>query len=41
MNANLTAAQKAIGGDMVEDFVGTMKAMQKGNSKARAHPRSV
>ncbi|GAB7015183.1 hypothetical protein JCM10550A_05490 [Methanogenium cariaci] len=37
MNANLTAAQKAIG-DMVEDFVGTMKAMQKGNSKARAHP---
>ncbi|KAF1078091.1 methyl-accepting chemotaxis protein [Methanogenium sp. MK-MG] len=37
MNASLAAAQQAIG-DMVEDFVGTMKAMQKGNSRARAHP---
>ncbi len=37
MNANLTAAQKAIE-KMVDDFVGTMKAMQGGNSKARAHP---
>jgi methyl-accepting chemotaxis protein len=37
MNASLAAAQKAIA-DMVEDFVGTMKAMQGGDSKARAHP---
>ncbi len=37
MNKSLTAAQKVIG-EMVEDFVGTMKAMQGGNSKARAHP---
>ncbi|MDE4908424.1 methyl-accepting chemotaxis protein [Methanogenium marinum] len=36
MNANLTAVQKAIE-EMVEDFVGTMKAMQGGDSKARAH----
>jgi methyl-accepting chemotaxis protein len=37
MNASLAAAQKAID-EMVEDFVRTMKAMQGGDSKARAHP---
>ncbi len=37
MNRHLTVAQLAIG-KMVEDFVGTMKEMQEGNTKARAHP---
>lgn len=37
MNRHLTAAQLAIA-KMVEDFVGTMKEMQGGNTKARAHP---
>ena len=37
MNGHLTAAQKAIA-DMVEDFIGTMKAQKGGDSKARAHP---